>query len=303
MTEQPKFHELHRIATFAAALSAATDRINVLSAKLAILADTSGVAALRIADLSSNTTRLLAQSQAMRTACQYKCSGKPQSDQPLSLLAKALSVMFVGGAFVATAKLWRDIIGWLLKTSIGRAVASRAVSGVGVARGVLQAVIGSEFVASIAAGVSGVAAGRAIPEVAFTIAAIVTGTAVGVGASHLLWRDWGAIVRTIRNVGSALSAEAATIIRKVASVVDGQSEPYSNEQSDPDTDGPTGRKRARHRYGFASSRWSSLVAAALRFPASVFMTLAKPEISSSGPRALTIPLGRTATALLAFHCC
>src|ERR1700722_18082067 len=116
MAEQLKSHELHRLAKFAGALSMATERVKDLSAQLRTLADSSRAAPVRIGDLTSNTTRMVAQSQALATACQYKCgAASKESNQSTALLEKALSVMFVGAAIVAAAKLWRDADARLLK--------------------------------------------------------------------------------------------------------------------------------------------------------------------------------------------
>ncbi len=293
MVEQLKSHELQRIAKFAAALSTATERVNDLSAQLGTLANSSRAAALRIADFSANTARTMAQSQALATACQCKCSAAlRESNQSTSLLGQALSVMFVGAGFVAAAKLWRDAGVWLLKPSIGRAVTARVAAAAIV---VSEAVIGSEVLTSIAAGVSAVVASLALPEAVLTTAVIASGTALLLGISYLLWRDWTAIMRIIRKVGAALSEEAMTFIRNLASVI--VEEPDA-DSDDTGGDGGIAREGSRRRYAFAPSGWTSIVTSLLRLSPNAFAILEQSQ-SGRGSQSLGISFPRVATAMLA----
>src|SRR5580704_15627494 len=130
MTEQLKSYDLREVVKFAAVLST-TDRINDLSAKLTSMAEFSRAAGVRTGDLSSNTARMVARSHALATACQCKCSVAPkESNQSTSFLEKAVSVMFVKAGFIAAAKVWRDQIALLLKTSAGSFVVNRGVAAV-----------------------------------------------------------------------------------------------------------------------------------------------------------------------------
>ena len=282
MAEQLKSHEFHRIAKFAAALSTATERVVRLSAQVRTLANSSK-AALPIADLTANTARVVTKSLVTATARQYRRGiVTRESNQASSFLEKALSAMFVGAAIVAAAKLWRDAGARLLKTSIGHAVVVRVATA---ATALHEATTGSEVLASIAEGVSALVGGATLPEGALSTAVSASGAAFLSGDSYPPARDWTAVIRVIRKVGSTLTDEAMTFIRKVASVVGGESEPASG---DTVSDRGTAREGSRHRYALASSRWNSIVTSLLRI-----------SQSSDGSKTPGIPFPRMATAMLA----
>jgi hypothetical protein len=271
MAEQLKSHDLQQVVKFAIALSTATERVNDLSAQLHTLATFSKAGALPIAAFTATTARVTIMSHAGATAGQDRGGViSKDSNQSSSLLEKALSVMFVGAAVVAAAKLWRDTSIWLAKTRIARAVVVRIAAA---ATGVRKVATGSEVLASIAAGVSDVLAGLPIPEDVLPSALAVNPTAIMSGVSH----------------------PAMTFIRNLSSVIAG--EPGA-DADDTGNERGIAREGSRRRYALTPLRWTSIVTSLLRIRPSAFATLEQSQ-SGGGTQTLKMPFPGVATAMLA----
>jgi hypothetical protein len=279
MIDKFKPYDTTRISAFLAAISAATERVNNLSARLTTLAAVSGTAALQIAGLS-NAAHTVATGQALATGCQCKCEA-PTTPPPTasSLWEKAWKGFFLATAAIGAAGIWLAAMKrlWAILTSpivinglaaIGRIVMSlRLVEFAFEAVAAVAETLGELFVAAAA-----LVTGLSIPTIAI-------GAVLLAGASYLVWRNWSAIVRAIRRLGTAVAHEATSIMHKLMTAVEG-GEPEGSSTEDVGSAGDAGisqRKRSRP-YNIAPSVFDSVAASFSSVPFRAFAALNKPQL-------------------------
>jgi len=260
MIDKFKLYDTTCMSAFLAAISAGTERVNDLSARLSALAAISGTAALQIAGLS-NAAHTMATGQALATRCQCKCEAptKPPSTVS-SLWEKAWKGFFLGAAAIGAAGLW-SAAAKRLWAIISAPIVMNGLAAIGRMVTSLRAVeFASEAFVAVAETLGELFAAVAALAASVPIAAMVAAAAHLAGSAYLMWRNWSAIVRAIRRLCAAVSHAAISIMDKLASAVMGEPEGSSTEDSGPAGDAVL-RRHARDRlYGLAPSLLASVFA-------------------------------------------
>jgi hypothetical protein len=99
-----------------------------------------------------------------------------------------------------------------------------------------------------------------------SVATIATAAALLAGASYRVWRNWSAIVRTLREFGAAVSREAIGIMHKLMTAVEGEPADSAPGELGPADDAATRRRKRDRRYGLAASVFDSVAASVSRIP-------------------------------------
>ena len=286
------------VSVFAASISSVIASVNEVTTRLSSLSGAAQAVTLSLNHPSTNAAQAIAKGQALIMQCQCSCAppGKRATDDS-ARSSQAARACFVGAVAIGAVKLWADAIKWQwaitspLATRKGFA-AGRAVASVG------RALIGTEIIESAIEGVLAALAGMAAPGWAPLIGALAALSALLAGTIYLLWPNWTSMERAMRRLRSALSNEAMTLMRKSASVLDGESETGFNETPNIGRYKPIAGVGFRRTYDFASSGWGSVVAGLFRIAPSASSALVRSQ-SGSATRAMISSLIKVAATMLA----
>ncbi len=279
MIDKFKPYDTTRVSAFFAAISAATERVNDFSGRLATLSNMSDTAAFNIAKLSTSAAQMVAVGQRLATCCQYTGSATSEkSSSASSYVETALPCFVTSITLFGGVKLYAEASEWLWMTGIPLAIRGAAAIG----RLVLplqRAVSAWEAVAAIVETVGELIAAVGTLAASLPVAATVAAAALLAGSAHLVWRYWSAIVRAIPRLVAAVAQEAISIMHKLMTAVEG-GEPEGSSTKDGGSAGDAGisqRKRGPL-YSIVPSVFDSVAARLSSVPPRAFAALNQPPL-------------------------
>jgi hypothetical protein len=225
------------LAAFATAISAATERVNNFSSRIAALSNISINPAVNIPSLSSTAAQVIAQGQLLTTYCQCPATTSPQttSETWLTHLQAAESAFVTSAALLGGTKLWADAIKWHWAGVLGRIVKTGAGMLGRIAGRIVRAIAESVALAIVVDAAGELVAAVAALAASAPLAAIGATALVGTEA-YVAWRERGAIARIIPSLGAAISHEAMKLWTELETTVLGGSEDDGDKGSLPARD-------------------------------------------------------------------
>jgi hypothetical protein len=208
--ERLKSDAIVRVATFVAAISVAAEQVSALNARLATLANVSGMKAIQVGKLPFSIVQMMTHSRVLAKYCHAKdgATSSRRTITTLSLLETARRLAALGVGVSTSGGVWSRATRWLQITSLAPAVTSGIATAERADRKMWRSVTDSNGFSSTA---------KLPVKVVPALAQESMHAGLRADAASVMWSSWSPILDALRASGTAVHDELITFIGKVVS--------------------------------------------------------------------------------------